>query len=412
MSTGATGSKQGAFDKANGLEGDVIVETLAESVKINTGSGVEDRYALQNGYTFTGPSKVTLRTRSGVKFRSKVTSEASDSMFTVNNAKQLVVDNIILDGPESKHNCANGGIVMINSGGTLTLGSKAILSKSDVSGYGGAVYVSSGGVMNMPGGEISGNTAGGGGAGIYLAQGSKLYISGAPVFSDNTDGRSRVDIYIAGYAAADEDTSANSLVVNGNLKGKAGSIYVWAAESPRYKTLQQFAKFENVSVIDSSLAVFRNARSADDTGAGHVSYLYGVARSGDNNVYWYGEEGSRMVILRKVDSSYAPSSGKTFTVYSGSSKSAYKPRGSSSPLSGLTSGDSGYIWSGELPYGWYIIEENNGGSKKYFYVVVYRTGVYGTLNSDDSDRVDGYGNNYDAAVNAAKSAYNKAKNSN
>ncbi|MBE6039755.1 MAG: hypothetical protein E7219_02200 [Clostridiales bacterium] len=116
--------------------------------------------------------------------------------------------------------------------------------------------------------------------------------------------------------------------------------------------------------------------------------------------------GSRKVILRKVKgSAHTAQSGKTFTVYNGSSQTAYKPKGESS-LSNLTSKSSGIIWIGELTNGWYIIKESS--PEKYFYLIVTDSGVYGTLDSDNNDMVGGY-ESRDDAQNAAKQKYNSLK---
>ena len=37
--------------------------------------------------------------------------------------------------------------------------------------------------------------------------------------------------------------------------------------------------------------------------------------------------------------------------------------------------DSGVFWVGELPYGWYIVEETN--PRKFFYLVVTANGTFG-----------------------------------
>ena len=146
-----------------------------------------------------------------------------NSMFTVYG--DLILDNIILDGGngEGWESSKNGGILRVNRGGTVTAGTGVSLQNSTV-------------------------TAGKDGAGIYLAEGSKLYIFGEPVFSGNkadassiaseknggepaySDGTVQQDIYIAGYS----DTDAASLVVTGNLTGSEGSIWVWAEDQPHY----------------------------------------------------------------------------------------------------------------------------------------------------------------------------------
>ena len=112
-------------------------------------------------------------------------------------------------------------------------------------------------------------------------------------------------------------------------------------------------------------------------------------------------KGSRRVILRKIDNTYASLSGKTFTIYKGSATTPYQPKGEN-PLENLQSGSSGCFWIGDLPYGWYIVEE--GASGPYFYIVVTESGNYGT------DFVGGYGERTDAENDAA-AKYNEMKQS-
>jgi hypothetical protein len=111
-------------------------------------------------------------------------------------------------------------------------------------------------------------------------------------------------------------------------------------------------------------------------------------------------------VLRKVyGTARTPQSDKSFSIYKGTSETPYKPKGESR-LTGLTSKSSGVVWIGELPYGWYIIEEDS--PEKYFYIVVTESGVYGTLDSDNNDMVGGYESRVDAQ-NAAKQKYNSLK---
>ena len=365
---------------------------------------------------------------------------------------------------------ANGGAVYVQSGGALTVTNRTLpqntaaekggaILQNCAAVNGGAVYAENRASVTVTGGTINGNRSTGNGAGIYLAEGGRLYLSGNPYFGGTgvennalvtayttgekagktagnfslnaladdaknggkeypkvgTNYMVRQDIYIAGYAGKDNDESANSLFVTGNLiaydaNGNAvpmapGSIWVWAAESPHYKTLQQFAKYDNAGVTDpeTTLKAFRNARVDADTGADSVGqYLYGVTKADDtaHNVFWYGVEGSRRVILRKVsgpaDGTTASSlAGASFTVYRQGEKAPYVvkeikvdgvvhklPEADCISLSGLTSGANGVFWIGELPYGKYYIVEN--GTYYYFELIV------GDKKDDGTPLPDGY----------------------
>jgi len=196
---------------------------------------------------------------------------------------------------------------------------------------------------------------------------------------------------------------------------KDGSIWVWASSENHHKQLMPFAALAEGVVyadeptgdeLDSAvLRVFRNAQDDGTTDNATESWLYGCVE-GDKTgfVYWNGIAGSRRVILRKVDSTYAPVPNMTFAIYKGTSEIAYTPKGEASPLSGLRSGASGCIWIGDLPYGWYILEEQDAGKKLYFYLVVTASGVEGTPQTVPN----GYANR-DSAAAEAKTRYENLK---
>ena len=189
----------------------------------------------------------------------------------------LTLGNITLDGGSlnDKSATVNGGVLNVNSGGSLTVGTGSVIRNSTTSANG---------------------------AGVYLAEGSTMNISGDPSFSNNTvafddtnamnglepvysSGKAEQDIYIAGYS----DTDASSLHVTGNLTGNPGSIWVWASNEPHYKQSKQFAVMDGGTY--TGLNVFRNAQKDTETEKPlntMPKYLYGVTRGSDGKVYWSG----------------------------------------------------------------------------------------------------------------------------
>ena len=250
------------------------------------------------------------------------------------NGKNLTLADITLDGNKAAYSAkGSGGVVYVGSGGKLTVADGASLHNSLAGGSGGAVYVAGTGAMAVTGGAITGNSAANGGAvyaaangtvmltggtitgntstgdgaGVYLAQGSKLELSGDPDFggtdteADGTIngtagnfagaitgtnggkacGRARQDVFIAGYGG----NTAASVVVTGDITSGDGTIWVWAQESPHYLRDEQFAALkEGVSVSAASLQAFRNARPDSLTDNKLNSYLFGSQRGG--MVYW------------------------------------------------------------------------------------------------------------------------------
>ena len=385
-------------------------------------------------------------------------SEATTgSMLTMNGAStSLTTTKLILDGNMVPTN-VNGGIVKVNNG-TLNVNAETTMRKS-IAQNGGAVYLETNAVMNLTGGTISGNTvpSGENGAGIYLVEGSTLNISGSPSFggTDATGGNrigtgtdaKREDIFIAGYLGTiggsgtdkDDPKLADSLIVTGKLydslttEQAKGQIWVGAQQQDNednnhWDTLKQFAKFAdalmtgsgdsrtidsnklNESDVEKIYAAFRNAVLSDET--------YGMTGDGQTGgiqcIYWEGVQGSRKVILRKVDASdYTSLKGAQFNVYKGTATSPYVVKDKDKPdetlsLENLTSLDSGVFWIGTLPYGVYYLQEtkapdsititkSDGSTEtrsytpKWFYLVVgddtvagSRDGVY--ISSGYKDR--------------------------
>ena len=242
------------------------------------------------------------------------------SMITVQG--DLKLGDITLDGGSSSGRTANtdGGAFNVVSGGILTVGT---------------------------GSTIRNSTTTQNGAGVYLAEGGRMNISGNPKFSGNTvsftettarngnetiysSGTAEQDIYIAGY----NGTDATSLHVTGNLTGTAGSIWVWAAENPHYKQSKQFAFMDGGT--HTGLTVFRNARTDTDTEnplRGTPLYLYGVSRGSDGKVYWSG--GADLTITKTVtgdmgDRSSTNTFAFTLTVSGAASGTQYSYTGTNS----------------------------------------------------------------------------------
>ena len=205
------------------------------------------------------------------------------------------------------------------------------------------------------------------------------------------------DIYIAGYP----EGSAVSLVVNGNIACRYNDsedefIWIWADAEAHYKSSNQFAVLGNgVTNIENTLKVFRNARPDAVTDNGTDTYLFGTAEGEmAGYVYWNGVKGSRKVILRKVNDSYAPLDNAKFTICRGNSDEPYVIKhedGSTEPLKDLESTPSGVFWIGMLPYGTYRIIETQappGYNLGEFTLTVDENGVgYQTVDPTDPSKV-------------------------
>ena len=420
-------------------DAEIINYTTARTVTLTTAETEITEAMKNNGdsYVFTPADGAE-----GDK-RTKATltrGQTSSSMFTVNTpGNSFNVTDLIIDGgintmmtTEGIHGggfnimgvssslfrnvtlknlnaTGNGGAIYQNSG-SLTLSNSGFIGNAAANG--GAVYVSNGSNAFLSDGTVVGNTATGDGAGFYLAEGSKLKISGNLDFGRKTDANGTVlspseggtgnycnggsqetrpqDIFIAGYT----ETTASSLVVAGDIICKTNgtedeSIWVWAAELPHYKTLEQFARIQDgLSVSEDTLKVFRNARPDSDTDNDTGSYLYGTSE-GDTPVYvyWNGVKGSRKVILRKVSDKYETLPGAQFTIYRRSTPIEGTDINGDTTTS-FPSGTSGVFYIDELNYGVYVLDETTapaGYSRTpYYFLVVDEDGAEISDNEYDS----------------------------
>ncbi len=356
-----------------------------------------------------------------------------------------------------------GGGLNIETGRNVSFG-KLTISGCYTDGKGGAVRLEENATMTMNDGTIEKNKvlAGGEGAGIYVSQGSTLKLSGSPGFGSGSDANTaaldgystkenggaaygsdtvRQDIYLAETGAestTDEKYDPASIIVTGDITSGDSSIWVWAEDQYRYKQLMPFAKMETGvkfaesptgSQLDAAhLKAFRNAQDDETTENGTDTYLYGTIEGEKTDagiIYWTGVTGSRKVILRKVGTTYTSMSGKTFKVFKGTGTLPYvvkqgtkrtqlgeldgTPTDTTVTVDPMTSQSSGVIWIGNLPYGWYIIEEKD--PHKYSYLVVTANGTFGTPQKVTENDVVKEGG-YDSLANAqaaAKALYDAKK---
>ena len=430
------------------------------AVAIISGGAISGNKVTGSGDKFGGAISIksaSLTISDGTISGNTVTANSGNSAYGaavhVSTNGQLKITGGTIRGNSAEGGSAYGGAISIEnssaeiSGGSIT-GNTAHGTKTGHYAYGGAIYVKQSGSLTLSGGTLTGNTAEGSGnysgSGIYLDATSKVNISGAPIFhvdgeNDNTvtladyDSKKNGDesVYTGNnvrqniYIAEENEANPQSIVINGDLTGAEGSIWVWAENSVHYEQRRSFAVLEGVEFVETAevdisnkkfdaehLKVFRNARddnTTDNPMDSTPKWLYGTIEGDESGfVYWHGVAGSRKVILRKVDSSYTPVNGKLFTVYKGASGTAYTPKGET--LENLPSGTlntetgeyegSGCFWIGNLPYGWYIIKENN--PETYFYLVVTANGTFGGPDAAG-------GTTRSNAEAAAKQLYNEKK---
>ena len=326
---------------------------------------------------------------------------------------------------------ADGAGIYLAILGTLNL-SDVTMNYNESTANGGALYVAMGARASItggasgvatdenPGSTINHNVCGANsdGAGIYLAEIARLELSGILDFGGvNSDvgnikdfnlpdksknggkvySKPRQDIFIAGYERPDEDADeadyrATSLVIADYIDVEAGSIWVWAAEDPHYKTLQQFAQVatdfdltesaedsdEIARLKRATLEALRDARTDADSENSTGTFLHGMMKSGDSlNIYWSGIEGSRKVMLRKVkeaDGATAVLEGAKFSISkteNGDPITIKDDEDNDFVLNNtnLVSDGDGVFFVGKLDYGTYYIRESSPNTKTFEFVI-------------------------------------------
>ena len=127
-------SETGAFDYANTLSGDVVIELLLET---------DPSYTLTSGFTFNkSMNSLTLRTPEGVERATITKNQTSASMITMSsNIKTLIVENLIFDGGgDNGYSGTHGGIFNVASANATFTDCDFLHSKIKNSLTGGAIY--------------------------------------------------------------------------------------------------------------------------------------------------------------------------------------------------------------------------------------------------------------------------------
>ena len=144
-----------------------------------------------------------------------------DTLLSIPSGVSVNVENIEISGEGVK---ASSPLVSVDSKGTLTIGSGALLTGNknvDPDGRGGAVC--NNGTLILEGGSIEGNTSAEG-AGIYNT--GKFTMKGGSI-SNNTAENPESSYYAAGgglFCAANSDTELFSGTISGNTSINGGSM--------------------------------------------------------------------------------------------------------------------------------------------------------------------------------------------
>ncbi|MBP5291132.1 MAG: hypothetical protein J6Y90_00735, partial [Lachnospiraceae bacterium] len=176
-----TSDKSGAFDYANTLDGEVVIETLMENHASNT---------LTSGFEFDNKAITSLTIQSSENLtqngkHSHLECGTNGSMLTFNTGGPVYVNNLEFDGNGHTQN-SNGGAINVASGQTTL--SNVQIHDFNTSGKGAAVNVGDNASLTVSGGAITNNRADAvdGGA-INTGVNSRVYFEGDVVVKNNKD---------------------------------------------------------------------------------------------------------------------------------------------------------------------------------------------------------------------------------
>jgi uncharacterized repeat protein (TIGR02543 family) len=384
--------------------GAVKIEMLLPEYTLTSGQTLTTTHAVSlttaadsttDGFPFN-PTGETLSGGLTVATIKRGIASTTDSMLALSANSDCTITDVKLDG-NLVQTSADGGLVYVPSGAKLTVTNGAILQNSRTTGNGAGVYVADGGQLYLSGDPVFGTTDTD--AYGYLYNGTGNFKVDTLTGKQNGGKNYTVahqDIYLA---EAHENAPA-SLIIAGDITGEDGSIWVWAESEYHYKTLMPFAMLaDGVTFADEPTAtqydaehlkIFRNAQDDDTAENTTGAYLYGRpkdkndADEAEGYVYWNGIKGSASVMLVKVlqsGNSYKALANRTFTVYTDSEKTRVangtiiNDSGAQEeiPLSGLSSSTGGAFFIGELAYGtYYVAEEGVPGT---FVITIDNGGV-------------------------------------
>ena len=261
--TGGTISGNKATMSSNNAGGGAIYMRGCGTITI-TGSAeiTGNSSSLDGGAILMGWGTITIS--DSARLTGNTASRWGGAICLCTDANKTSVLNMT-GGEISGNNAAEGGAVeVLDANCTFNLSGGKIINNSS-SGDGGAIYLNQEpSVLNMTGGEISGNTATGNGGGMYIYRsGSVCNLSGGTIES-NTAGKNGGAVYINKGALK---LSGSPVVKDNTVSGKANNVYL-----PSGKTLTISGAISSDASIGVTTentnypVVFSNAYDTDYSG--------------------------------------------------------------------------------------------------------------------------------------------------
>ena len=264
--TGGTISGNKATMSSNNAGGGAIYMRGCGTITI-TGSAeiTGNSSSLDGGAILMGWGTITIS--DSARLTGNTASRWGGAICLCTDANKTSVLNMT-GGEISGNKAAEGGAVeVLDANCTFNLSGGRIINNSS-SGDGGAIYLNQEpSVLNMTGGEISGNTATGNGGGVYIYRsGSVCNLSGGTISGNKANG-SGGGIYISPKNSGKLNVSGTPVVKDNTVSGKANNVYL-----PSGKTLTISGAISSDASIGVTTentnypVVFSNAYDTDYSG--------------------------------------------------------------------------------------------------------------------------------------------------
>ena len=163
-------------------------------------------------------------------YRTEANTTIQTGMFIIQNDGKLTIQGnnsktLTLDGNQTEVSDNRQPLVRVGDGGNFTLMDGGILTNNTAGfnddsdrGYGGGVYVGSGGTFTMSGGILTNNTADDGG-GVYVDYGGTFTMSGGILTNNTADDGGGVYVHPGTF-----DTGGSVYVGSGTFEMSGGEI--------------------------------------------------------------------------------------------------------------------------------------------------------------------------------------------
>ena len=261
--TGGTISGNKATMSSNNAGGGAIYMrgcgtiTITGSAEITGNSSSLDGGAILMGWG-------TLTISDSARLTGNTASRWGGAICLCTDANKTSVLNMT-GGEISGNKAAEGGAVeVLDANCTFNLSGGKIINNSS-SGDGGAIYLNQEpSVLNMTGGEISGNTATGNGGGVYICRsGSVCNLSGGTIES-NTAGKNGGAVYINKGALK---ISGTPIIKNNTVSGKANNVSLPSGKTLTISGAMSSGASIGVTTENTNYpVVFSNAYDTDYSG--------------------------------------------------------------------------------------------------------------------------------------------------